>query len=273
MSNTKNRASISKSVRFEVFKRDSFKCQYCGAAAPDFLLQIDHIKPVAKGGTSDITNLITSCAPCNSGKKDKQLDDKTAVAKSRLQMEELQERREQLEMMMQWREGLRDINEDVLDRVCSYWHDLAPGWNVSDHGKVNLRKWIRKFSVDEILSAMDTAAAQYLQLDRNGACTSDSWTLAFSKIPGICRVEREAKKDPDIREIYYVRGILRKKLSYFDEGRALQWLRAARSWDVKVDELREIALRVRNWTQFGDAIDEVIARQRKYFNAEDDSEG
>lgn len=273
MSNKRDRLSISKSVRFEVFKRDSFKCQYCGAAAPEVLLQIDHIKPLAKGGSHDITNLITSCASCNSGKRDKQLDDKTVIAKSRLQMEELQERREQLEMMMEWREGLRGINEEVLERVCSYWHELVPGWNISDQGKVNLNKWINKFSVDEILSAMDTAAAQYIHLDHNGKCTSDSWSIAFSKIPGICRVNQESKKDPDIREMYYIRGMLRNKLSYFDEGRALQWLKAARSWDVAVDELRDIALRVRNWTQFGDAIDEVIARQKRCFGEENDSEG
>ena len=29
------RKTISKKTRFEVFKRDSFKCQYCGASAPE----------------------------------------------------------------------------------------------------------------------------------------------------------------------------------------------------------------------------------------------
>ena len=44
------RKSITKSVRFEVFKRDGFKCQYCGASAPDVILEVDHIVPVAEGG-------------------------------------------------------------------------------------------------------------------------------------------------------------------------------------------------------------------------------
>ncbi len=96
--------------------------------------------------------------------------------------------------------------------------------------------------------------------------------MGFSKIPGICRVEREGKKDPALKEIYYIRGILRKRLSYFDEGRALQWLKAARSWGVSLDELREIALEVRSWTQFGNAIDDVISRQRKIFGEEHDLE-
>lgn len=43
------RKSISKRVRFEVFKRDSFCCQYCGKSAPDVVLVIDHIDPVSNG--------------------------------------------------------------------------------------------------------------------------------------------------------------------------------------------------------------------------------
>jgi 5-methylcytosine-specific restriction endonuclease McrA len=92
--NPKQRRAIPKGVRFEVLKRDSFKCQYCGATAPDVLLVIDHINPVSNGGSDDITNLITSCAPCNSGKSDKTLDDRSFIAKSRQGMEQLQERRE-----------------------------------------------------------------------------------------------------------------------------------------------------------------------------------
>lgn len=37
------RQSISKKLRFEVLKRDSFTCQYCGASAPTIILHIDHI--------------------------------------------------------------------------------------------------------------------------------------------------------------------------------------------------------------------------------------
>ncbi len=52
------RKAISKKVRFEVFKRDSFTCQYCGAKAPDVVLNCDHIEPVSKGGTNKLLNLI-----------------------------------------------------------------------------------------------------------------------------------------------------------------------------------------------------------------------
>ena len=54
------RKPIPKKLRFEVFKRDRFTCQYCGRMSPDVILEVDHIKPVAEGGEDEILNLITS---------------------------------------------------------------------------------------------------------------------------------------------------------------------------------------------------------------------
>lgn len=62
------RKSISKKLRFEIFKRDNFNCQYCGAHPPKVILHVDHIHPVKDGGTNEIDNLITSCESCNLGK-------------------------------------------------------------------------------------------------------------------------------------------------------------------------------------------------------------
>lgn len=62
------RKPLSKRVRFEVFKRDSFTCQYCGKQPPEVILHVDHIAPVAEGGSDDFDNLITSCQDCNLGK-------------------------------------------------------------------------------------------------------------------------------------------------------------------------------------------------------------
>lgn len=67
------RGSISKRLRFDVFKRDGFKCAYCGQAPPAVILEIDHMEPVSKGGKSDINNYITACFDCNRGKSDKYL--------------------------------------------------------------------------------------------------------------------------------------------------------------------------------------------------------
>lgn len=60
--------AVTKRTRFEVLRRDAHTCQYCGETAPNVVLQIDHIIPVALGGDDKPSNLVTACKDCNSGK-------------------------------------------------------------------------------------------------------------------------------------------------------------------------------------------------------------
>ena len=60
--------TVSRRLRFEILRRDGHTCRYCGAAAPDVALTVDHVIPIALGGGDDPTNLVTACADCNAGK-------------------------------------------------------------------------------------------------------------------------------------------------------------------------------------------------------------
>lgn len=60
--------AVSKRVRFEVLRRDNHACRYCGQAAPDVKLHVDHVIPTTLGGADTPENLVTACAPCNLGK-------------------------------------------------------------------------------------------------------------------------------------------------------------------------------------------------------------
>ena len=57
-----------KITRRAVFARDSWTCQYCGSRQQ---LTVDHVIPRSKGGSSDWTNIVASCAPCNRRKGDR----------------------------------------------------------------------------------------------------------------------------------------------------------------------------------------------------------
>lgn len=61
-------AKLSKRLRYEVLRRDGFRCRYCGAEPGERALQIDHVIPEALGGKNEPANLVTACEPCNSGK-------------------------------------------------------------------------------------------------------------------------------------------------------------------------------------------------------------
>ena len=45
------------------------KCHYCGRAFAPSELTMDHVIPVARGGTSDRHNVVPCCKACNSAKK------------------------------------------------------------------------------------------------------------------------------------------------------------------------------------------------------------
>lgn len=60
-------------TRMAVFTRDNFTCQYCGAAGVP--LECDHILPVSRGGSDDLSNLTTACAPCNQSKNNKTVEE------------------------------------------------------------------------------------------------------------------------------------------------------------------------------------------------------
>lgn len=60
---------VGKKLRFQILKRDKYRCRLCGGSAKDgATLHVDHITPKAKGGTNDRSNLWTLCRDCNLGK-------------------------------------------------------------------------------------------------------------------------------------------------------------------------------------------------------------
>lgn len=66
------RRIVTDSLRYDVLKRDGFRCRVCGATVSDGAkLEVDHIIPVSKGGKSTMDNLQTLCERCNRGKRDK----------------------------------------------------------------------------------------------------------------------------------------------------------------------------------------------------------
>jgi hypothetical protein len=60
--------AVSKRLRFEILRRDNHACRYCGRGAPEAKLTVDHVLPVALGGSDDASNLVTACQDCNGGK-------------------------------------------------------------------------------------------------------------------------------------------------------------------------------------------------------------
>jgi len=59
--------------RREVFLRDNYTCQYCGARTKD--LTLDHVVPQHRGGKHTWENLVSACRACNHKKGGKTLEE------------------------------------------------------------------------------------------------------------------------------------------------------------------------------------------------------
>ena len=173
------RKNIPKGLRFEVFKRDAFKCQHCGECAPNVILECDHIIPVVEGGKNEMINLVTSCRDCNRGKGKRLLSDNQAVLKQRNQLEALSDAKEQSEMMVEWRRELMALEAAQINALSDYLGSYTR-MELTDEGRRSLAKLIRRFGFEAVFSSTQISFERYFSGDMR------SWEYAFSKIGGVC---------------------------------------------------------------------------------------
>ena len=245
------RKSLSKRVRFEVFKRDKFTCQYCGAKAPDVVLHVDHIHPVADGGTNDVLNLATSCAGCNGGKGAKPLSDDSAVSRQREQLAMLEERRQQIEMMVQWRQELAAQGDALVEAVAQAWEDAMPGTSLNQIGRTKVAAMIKKSGFGTVMDAMESMRHRY-PANEETARDADFRQRAFTYFQSLAKYGN----DPDARQMAYVLGILRNRCG----GRQALYhadLRAWRDRGVSVGHMTDVAKSVDSWGEFSDMMEEA----------------
>jgi hypothetical protein len=224
------------------------------------VLEVDHITPVADGGTNDIINLVTACKACNSGKSDKQLSDTSAIEKRRAQLEDLEERRQQLEMLHDWHMSLIDLNEQAVDMAESLWFESLGKddleWN--DAARAEIRKLIKKDGFDAVCGAIREAADCALRSSRIASDPDGVRSQWFWKIGRVLSVQKAEDKDPGVSRLFYIRGILRNRCNYLNEHLCISILEEARGAGINIDWLEWLAKRVTSWTQFRNRVTEEI---------------
>lgn len=203
---------ITKKMRFEIFKRDSFTCKYCGRSAPNVILHADHIKPLSKGGKTTLLNLITSCIDCNLGKKDRELSDISVITKQVDQAKLLQEKRDQIKMMGDWISGLDSLIDDqikILQKIIS-----DTGYNANENGIKTLKSILKKFEFIDVITASKEMVDMY---HRNKKEENDvrSWNYCFDKLPSICKGIRLKRENPELSKAYFLKNYIFRKYSVY----------------------------------------------------------
>jgi len=139
---------ISPSIRFEVFQRDNHTCQYCGRTPPDVKLVIDHLIPVAHGGTDDFNNLVTSCEECNSGKSAKLIEQFTGSSS----------KEEWTKKIRAKRLAIFETRRGRIEEIKQHWIETLNLRRLSESDENAIFNFIERYDPDWIKTAIEIAA-------------------------------------------------------------------------------------------------------------------
>jgi len=170
------RKGLSKKLRFEIFKRDEFICQYCGNHPPVVILEVDHIVPVVDGGVNDMDNLTTSCFDCNRGKAANSLESIPESLKEKAI--KTKEAEDQLKLYSEIMKGKRDRVEAEAWGVVNMFD---PDANDIDRAWFTSIKWyVDKIGYFDALESMEIAISRFPH-------PQYSKTRAMKYFHGICK--------------------------------------------------------------------------------------
>ena len=174
--------SVSKSVRFDIFARDAFTCQYCGRRPPEVVLELDHIYPRAKGGGDEVINLITACWDCNRGKSAKIISKIAPRPDADLAFLRVQQEIAEVKRFVAAEKKLAAMNKKLVASLQSIWveyltEDRHPTARV-------LLPWVKRYGADEVATSIKLASTAYM---RGNFGSYNATTKAIRYVGGILR--------------------------------------------------------------------------------------
>jgi hypothetical protein len=169
------------------------------------------------------------------------------------------QRREQLEMMLEWRDAEQAAKVDIEEAVCQRIGERGGYWP-NESGKADVRKWLKKYSLHEVLTALDDSFDSYMKFIGN-APDKDAWAIAFRKIPAFLSMNQQAKEKPYLPRLLYIQGIMRKRAeepyeNYVDRLEET----ISRGWSV--EDLEAVAKRTIDWSGMVAELNKIAEHRR-----------
>ena len=162
---------ISKGLRFDIFRRDNFTCQYCGNRPPAVILEIDHITPISQGGDDAPANLVTSCYDCNRGKGAKILTPTTEPHDLDLDYLEAEQRLAELRRYKELKIKLDEATNETIAGLQDFFQEQI---NTSWVPEPQSWRWLLYYhDPDQIEKAIVLASGQ-----SQHAAPSEKWRYA-----------------------------------------------------------------------------------------------
>ena len=151
------RKSTGKRTRFEIFKRDGFRCVYCGVTPVQSVLRVDHVVPIAEGGGDDPANLVTSCFDCNAGKSAVPLEERKFSPA--IVTEAQREHAEQIREYLAIQKEVAAAKQEMVNHVADHWErTIGP---LSQEMFDRLPGLLREWPVERVQEAIDIVGGRF----------------------------------------------------------------------------------------------------------------
>jgi hypothetical protein len=175
--------ALSTKKRFNVFKRDAFKCRYCGQSPPSVVLEVDHLVPRSAGGSDELLNLVTSCFACNRGKSNVPLD---AIPESVLpDIARDIEKAEQFAAYGRWQNRQRTARRKSAKRVAEYYEQVIMRGRrpLTTEQLSSINTWLKCATEATLCDCVDILAS------KESKVTGDKWKyfcgICWATIKGV----------------------------------------------------------------------------------------
>lgn len=152
------REAISKKRRFEIFKRDGFCCQYCGAKPPKVPLEVDHIIPIFEGGNNHNENLTTACFDCNRGKGKTELG--VVIPTNLEKIERLKLAQAQYRQIKKYIEEASNIIENDINSIMRVYMNYFNGYEFTERFRGSVSQFLKEIGYQEVEEAMHKACSR-----------------------------------------------------------------------------------------------------------------
>ena len=255
----KDTINLSPSLRRIILERDEFTCTECGQQVPKVLLYIDKILSPetedAFAGQPEEDKYTCLCESCYK-QAHGHLQFKAATRTA--------ERRQQLEMMVEWRRENRCLASDANAYLIDYINGKIEPYSLTKQGAQTVRKAIRKSNFTTALDAIDETFDHYVTYDKGEDINKASVDEFLSKIGGYLYIN---SLPPVEKEMYHILNSCKSRFRWWDQqtakGLVLNYIDALReqgwSEDRILEDLKTELLRAsneqRNWSQWTDLLE------------------
>lgn len=161
--------AISQRLRYEILRRDGFRCRYCGLAPSESELHIDHVIPEVLGGQTEPSNLVAACLECNQGKASSSPSESSVA--------------DVAQAAMIWRDVIRRAADEFrlertgVDRDCAEFDTVWRQWHpVSDEARdiprsedweQSIKRYLRSgLEIDDLIEFIPLAMQSQANVER-----------------------------------------------------------------------------------------------------------